>query len=98
MIPIQEGITQVAQYLRQSVQFGAVLYEHTDFLNDSLFNLANFSNQHYLNLAGVTVNIAVQPANTALGHSRCLKAMVLAGTAAQMRPDGIAFLTVDTMI
>ena len=42
-IPVQEGITLVAQRPGQGVNFGAVLHEHTDFLNNSIFNPASIT-------------------------------------------------------
>ena len=81
-IHVQEGLVLIAQRLDQSVQFGMVLHDHTDYLNTALFDPANFSNEHYANSAGNTLIVAVHPVNQAFGHTRCLKPMVLAGTAA----------------
>ena len=97
-IPVQEGLVLIAQRLGQSVQFGAVLHEHTDYLNTTLFYPVNFSNKIYANAASGTLNAGVCPANAVLGHTQCLKQMVLAGTAAQTRPDGVFYLTVDATI
>ena len=88
----------IAQRLGQSVQFDAVLHEHNDYLGAELFDPANFSNEIYANAAGGTLNAAIRLANPVLGLTRCLKLMVLAGTAAQTRPDGVFYLTVDTTV
>jgi hypothetical protein len=58
-IPVQEGIQLIAQRLGHSVQFGAVLHEHTDFLKLSLFNPAKFLDEQYSNGAGVIINAAI---------------------------------------
>ena len=44
-IPVQEGLVLIAQRLRQLVQFGVVLHEHTNYLNTALFDPANFLNK-----------------------------------------------------
>jgi len=97
-IPIQEGLTLIAQRIGQSVQVGGVLHEHKDYLDAKLFDQANFSNKIYANSAGGVLNAAIRRANPVLGLNRCLKPMVLAGTAADTRPDSVFYLTVDTAI
>ena len=59
-IPIQEGLTLIAQRLGQSVQFGAVLHEHNDYLDAELFDPANFLNEIYANSTGGVLNAAIR--------------------------------------
>ena len=97
-IPIQEGLALIAKRLGQSVQFGAVLHKHNNFLDAELFDPANFSNKIYANAAGGALNTAIRRANPVLGLTRCFKPVVLIGPAPNTKPDGAVYLTVDTTI
>ena len=95
---LQEGTNHIDQHLVQSVQFRMVLHKHTvNFLNAALLYPSNFSNKHYSNAAGVTINAVVRSSNKAMLHNQCLKPMIDADTDAQTRLDDIHFLTVNIL-